>query len=482
MFIQIHMLQSMPPGNLNRDETGQPKKCIFGGVTRGRISSQCLKRNIRRSQQFKEAFGDALGERTTYLPQMVADELAKDGMLDVSKEELDQLMAAIAGRFKKEKSRKESEETEEENTPAVDTSESAGDEVGQTGQLVFFPPPFARRVAELLAQFRKEKPAAYHLFVTGEINETAEQRATRKAKGKELKERKKAISVEKKGATTDDEKAAIKEKEDALMKDEQQYKEDSQNAVKALKKEIDSLFANIAKASKSLTVDIGLFGRMTTSDLVVNVEATCQVAHAISTHETVIESDYFTAMDDCKAEYAASQMDKAGAAFLGSGETETFYSASVYYKYLNLDLDALRKHLSQNKKGWPDSEASKTVGILLMAAALANPTGKQNSFASHGIPELILVELSNVKRPISYANAFLEPVEGPNYLARSADALKTYVEAVTPAFAPADIDRYLLAVGHAKTEIGGAVRVETLDKLAETVGRASITPRVGATP
>lgn len=39
MFVQIHMLQSMPPGNLNRDDTGQPKKCLFGGVTRGRISS-----------------------------------------------------------------------------------------------------------------------------------------------------------------------------------------------------------------------------------------------------------------------------------------------------------------------------------------------------------------------------------------------------------------------------------------------------------
>ncbi len=55
MFVQVHMLQSMPPGNLNRDDTGQPKKCIFGGVTRGRISSQCLKRNIRRSPQFKRS-------------------------------------------------------------------------------------------------------------------------------------------------------------------------------------------------------------------------------------------------------------------------------------------------------------------------------------------------------------------------------------------------------------------------------------------
>ena len=77
MFIQIHMLQSMPPGNLNRDDTGQPKKCVFGHVTRARMGSQCLKRNIRHSRHFKEAFGDALADRTTYLPRMVADELKK---------------------------------------------------------------------------------------------------------------------------------------------------------------------------------------------------------------------------------------------------------------------------------------------------------------------------------------------------------------------------------------------------------------------
>jgi CRISPR system Cascade subunit CasC len=481
MFIQIHILQSMPPGNLNRDKTGQPKKCIFGGVTRGRISSQCLKRNIRRSEQFKKAFGGALADRTTYLPRMVAEELTKDKMLGVPKEELDQLMVAIAGRFENKRSRKESDETEEENTPAVDTNESAGDEVGQTPQLVFFPPPFARRIAELVAKFRKEKPAAYHLFVTGEINETAEQQAARRTKGKDLKERKKAINVEKKAATTDDQKASIKEKEDALKKDEQQYKDESQNAIEALKREINALVADIAKAGNSFTVDIGLFGRMTTSDLVVNVEATCQLAHAISTHETVIESDWFTAMDEGKEKYAKSQTDRAGAAYMGTGENQTFYSASVYYRYLNLDLDALRKHLSQGGQAWPDSEASKAVSTLLAAAALATPTGKQNSFASHGIPELILVELSSTKRPISYANAFLQPVEGPNYLANSAAALKSYVEAVSPAFAPADTQRFLLAVGHAKTTIDGATPAGTLDKLVEVIGKASVAPQAEAT-
>ena len=88
MFVQIHMLQSMPPGNLNRDDTGQPKKCVFGGVTRGRISSQCLKRNIRHSAQFRDAFGDALASRTKDLPRMVGDELRQNPQLGVPADDL----------------------------------------------------------------------------------------------------------------------------------------------------------------------------------------------------------------------------------------------------------------------------------------------------------------------------------------------------------------------------------------------------------
>ena len=41
------------------------------------------------------------------------------------------------------------------------------------------------------------------------------------------------------------------------------------------------------EARESLSIDVGLFGRMTTSNLVKDVEAACQVAHAISTHEAL---------------------------------------------------------------------------------------------------------------------------------------------------------------------------------------------------
>ena len=59
-----------------------------------------------------------------------------------------------------------------------------------------------------------------------------------------------------------------------------------------------------------MSIDIALFGRMVASSKNLNVEASCQVAHAISTHEVNSEVDYFTAVD----EYTKDQ----GAAMIGN--------------------------------------------------------------------------------------------------------------------------------------------------------------------
>lgn len=64
MKIEIHILQNFAPSNLNRDDAGLPKDCEFGGVRRGRISSQCLKRNIRYSNSFSGRLGELTGVRT----------------------------------------------------------------------------------------------------------------------------------------------------------------------------------------------------------------------------------------------------------------------------------------------------------------------------------------------------------------------------------------------------------------------------------
>ena len=53
-FIQLHMLVSYPPSNLNRDDLGRPKTAVMGRTQRLRISSQSLKRAWRTSDIFEK--------------------------------------------------------------------------------------------------------------------------------------------------------------------------------------------------------------------------------------------------------------------------------------------------------------------------------------------------------------------------------------------------------------------------------------------
>ncbi|MCX6907405.1 MAG: type I-E CRISPR-associated protein Cas7/Cse4/CasC [Verrucomicrobia bacterium] len=63
-LIELHILQSFPVSCLNRDDVGAPKTAVFGGVTRARISSQCLKRAIREFAQDNLPAARFGGQRT----------------------------------------------------------------------------------------------------------------------------------------------------------------------------------------------------------------------------------------------------------------------------------------------------------------------------------------------------------------------------------------------------------------------------------
>ena len=76
-FIQLHLLTSFPPANLNRDDVGRPKTAVMGGAMRLRISSQSLKRAWRTSDLFQEALANHVGTRTRRLGQQVLDELTR---------------------------------------------------------------------------------------------------------------------------------------------------------------------------------------------------------------------------------------------------------------------------------------------------------------------------------------------------------------------------------------------------------------------
>jgi CRISPR system Cascade subunit CasC len=81
MLIEIHVIQNHSPANLNRDDLGAPKTCYFGGVLRSRISSQCIKRSIRMSEQFALLCG---GIRTRRLPQYLADKIKDRDVLPLA--------------------------------------------------------------------------------------------------------------------------------------------------------------------------------------------------------------------------------------------------------------------------------------------------------------------------------------------------------------------------------------------------------------
>ncbi len=86
-LLQIHVLKSYSVSNLNRDRDGENKWVMFGGHRRARISSQCLKRSIRRSPQFTEAMAGLIANRTRVLPRLIV------GGLDCTPEERDAILA-----------------------------------------------------------------------------------------------------------------------------------------------------------------------------------------------------------------------------------------------------------------------------------------------------------------------------------------------------------------------------------------------------
>lgn len=75
MFVELHILQNFAPSNLNRDESGAPKDCEFGGYRRARISSQCIKRALRRDSEFADLLAEHGGLRTRRLILELAERL-----------------------------------------------------------------------------------------------------------------------------------------------------------------------------------------------------------------------------------------------------------------------------------------------------------------------------------------------------------------------------------------------------------------------
>ena len=74
IYLDIHILQTVPPSCVNRDDTGSPKTARYGGVTRARVSSQAWKRAVR--LMFRDMFPkDEVGIRTKRAVELVRERI-----------------------------------------------------------------------------------------------------------------------------------------------------------------------------------------------------------------------------------------------------------------------------------------------------------------------------------------------------------------------------------------------------------------------
>src|SRR5262249_28572729 len=151
--------------------------------------------------------------------------------------------------------------------------------------------------------------------------------------------------------------------------------------------------------------DLALFGRMLADLPEKNVDAACQVAHAISTNRIhSMEMDYYTAVDDINN-------DNPGADMIGTVE----FNSACFYRYATLDVTELVGGSGDEKSTRPfglqgDLELARTTATAFLKAFVHSvPTGKQNSFAAHNPPSLVFAVVRDGP-PVSLANAFVKPV------------------------------------------------------------------------
>ncbi|MFJ4797132.1 type I-E CRISPR-associated protein Cas7/Cse4/CasC [Kitasatospora purpeofusca] len=160
---------------------------------------------------------------------------------------------------------------------------------------------------------------------------------------------------------------------------------------------------------------INLFGRMLAEVDDAGVDGAVQVAHALTTHPTDVELDYFSAVDDVTSAWG----DTTGSAHMGTAE----FSAGVFYRYATVDLADLARNL-----GGDLTAARELAEGFADAFLLSLPRAKKTATAPHTIPDLVHIAVRS-DRPLSYAAAFEQPVRSHTdggYAAPSRTALARY--------------------------------------------------------
>ena len=177
------------------------------------------------------------------------------------------------------------------------------------------------------------------------------------------------------------------------------------------------------------SVDMALFGRMLASTPEFNVEAACQVSHALGVSAVTIEDDFFTAVDDLN-----NKESDAGSAHMG----EQGFASALFYTYICISRDLLLQNLDGNEE-----LTNRAIAALTETAMTVSPTGKQNSFASRAYASYVLAE-TGCRQPRSLAVAFFQPVRGSDQLQTAIQNLQQQRDNFDRVYGPCAERRYEL--------------------------------------
>lgn len=273
--LTLHIVNTIPWSNLNRDDTGTPKRAMIGGVLRGMLSSQSIKRAARSDYEIRSLDTSI---RSTNLAGIVSSraleinaDLDPKAALAAAKKVVSALVKNAGG---EEKEGKESSTSSWLSAEEIETAAAAVAAAGTPGA-----------------------PEESGSFV------------------------------------------------------------------------VDGVTGSLS---------IAAFGRMFAAAPSANTAAAIAVSPAMSVHKAVIETDYFSTMDE------DPNATHKGASFLGVAS----YTSGVFYRTVTIDREQL-------KRSWTgiDSDAARAQLALMVEALIYKlPSGKKNATAPYVAPLAVLAE------------------------------------------------------------------------------------------
>lgn len=365
-FINYHILISHSPSCLNRDDMNMQKSAIFGGKRRVRISSQSLKRTMRKSDYYRENLGET-SIRSRDL------QLLKDEFMGLFKDEFDESTIKEAlERFSKTKASDKNDDDLDE------------DETETTSDKKLAVAPWIKDEFKIICQIVKDVRKE---GLSSEEEEKANQ-SFDKQKGKKKKSLEHFIEIA---------------------------------FGKKIEKKLEANKIALMNAISS-AIDVAFAGRMATSGLMTTIDGAFAVAHVITTHTVDADIDWFTAVDDLQ-ELGSGHLDTQE---FSSGVFYRYASLNLRQLEVNLGLipDIKAPETPESRK-----DALDIAAHVLHMLTTEVPSAKQQSFAAHNLADLAMVSFSDLPVSLANAFEEPVKA-GPGFIKPSVKALNDYWQVV----------------------------------------------------